>query len=294
MPPNPALSASRRPPRPLRVPLAFIGYFGGLGLTAASALRALVRPRPEAAPLIPSWARQLESMLRLGVPLVVLAHVPLGSFLAMQAYFGATFREAVGAVVGLGLLRNMAPMMTGLVLAGLFTARFVPQLRDRPRAGLDDDPSLVPDRDVLRGHAPDRRAPDDPGRLALVRLMTAITAGPILTLCGLCVGNLVGIAVTVSMLGMSADVYLATFCGMLEPIDVLGFVLKPILFGAVVALSACNEGLRDNPADPRAISLHAAVCRAACTAMVGILFTNSAWFTLAYTAGSPFGPVLAN
>ena len=45
-------------------------------------------------------------MLGMGLPLVGLVHVSFGSFLTMQAYFGATFTEAAGIVVGLGLIRK--------------------------------------------------------------------------------------------------------------------------------------------------------------------------------------------
>ena len=50
----------------------------------------------------------------MGLPLVGLVHVGMGSFLSMQAYFGATFMDGIGPVTGVGLIRNLAPLLTGL------------------------------------------------------------------------------------------------------------------------------------------------------------------------------------
>ncbi len=68
-------------------------------------------------------------MLRLGIPLVAVVHVGIGSFLAMQSYFGGTFVEGTGAVVGVGLIRNVAPLMACLTLTGLLAARITSELR---------------------------------------------------------------------------------------------------------------------------------------------------------------------
>jgi hypothetical protein len=40
------------------------------------------------------------------------------------------------------------------------------------------------------------------------------------------------------------------------------------------------------------LSTPAAVCRAACVAMFGILFLNGSWFSLAYRSADPFGPII--
>ena len=82
-------------------------------------------------------------MLALGLPLVGLVHVAMGSFLSMQAYYGSTFIDGTGAVVGVGLLRNLGGLMTGMILAAILAARMIPELRrlaHRPagrRAGRD-------------------------------------------------------------------------------------------------------------------------------------------------------------
>lgn len=281
--------------RPISIPIVsplvrMLAYAGGLPIVAGDALRALARPGPGSPNLRKTVARRLEEILGLGVPIIILVHVPLGSFLAMQAFFSATFTEAVGAVVGVGLLRNLATMMTGLTLAGLLAARYVPELRDRPAVGLDDTPESVPDRDVRRGLATDPRGQDDPGRLALSRILAATIAGPILSLIGAAVGSGIGILIAKGLLHVEPAIFVGKFLEMLRPVDVLGLVVKGTLFAAVAAVAACAEGLRKT--GPDALPLPAAVCRAACVAMFGILFLNGSWFTLAYKAGNPFGPMI--
>jgi phospholipid/cholesterol/gamma-HCH transport system permease protein len=283
------------PTRPFSIPIVSpliraIGYAGGIPIAAMGALRALVRPGKRSPRLRSAVARRLEEILKLGVPVIALAHVPLGSFLAMQAFFSATFTEAVGAVVGLGLLRNLATMMTGLTLAGFLAARYVPELRNRPGAGLDDTPEAVPDRDVRRGLAADPRGEDDPGRLVLSRVLAAAIAGPTLSLIGVAVGSGIGMLVAKGLLHVAPAIFIGKFLEMLRPVDVLGLAVKGVLFATVAALAACAEGLRDD--GPDRLSIPAAVCRAACMAMFGILFLNGSWFTLAYRSGDPFGPLI--
>jgi phospholipid/cholesterol/gamma-HCH transport system permease protein len=230
--------------------------------------------------------RQLDAMLVPGIPLVGLVHVPLGSFLAMQAFYNATFTEAVGAVVGLGLLRNMGPMATGLCLAGLLASRITPELRERAPSGLDDASLAVPDRDSPT----DTRVDVEPARLAAPRILASLLVGPILALWGTMLGTLVGMLIARSMLNVSFPIYLGKILEMLRPIDVSGLVVKGAAFALVAAVLACHEGLGTRR-DPQAI--RSAVFRATCLAMLGILAINSCWFTVAYLSGDPFGPAIA-
>ena len=67
-------------------------------------------------------------MLAFGIPLVGLVHIAMGSFLSLQAYYGSTFVDGTGAVVGVGLLRNLGGLMTGMILSGILAARMIPEL----------------------------------------------------------------------------------------------------------------------------------------------------------------------
>lgn len=254
---------------PLTALSAPITYLGGLGLLAGSAVRAIIGPGEEAPGLVGSVARQGDWILVRGLVLVGLVHVSFGSFLAMQAYFGATFNEAVGPVVGVGLIRNVAPLLTGLTLVGLLAPQIIAELRGG------------------------RRPPGEPGRLTLERVAAAIVAGPILTLWGAAVGIAVGGLVAESMLGIAPALFFDKMLEMMQVRDVIGLVVKSSGFAGIAALLACFEGLRSPAVGAVADPGHdASAFRAAGLAVLAIMVGNFTWFNLAYLAGSPFGPGL--
>ena len=264
-------------------PLGLIADLGGMAILLVSALAAPLRGRRETTPLVRVALAQAGWMLAMGIPLVGLIHMSLGSFLAMQAYFGATFTEAAGIVVGLGLIRNIAPLMTGFVLAGLIGVKVTAELRGGTRPGLDDDRS-VPDRDVERGISSDLRPSPSPGRVALGRLLGAAVAGPVLSLWGVAIGCLMGLVAARSMLGQSTETFLGKIVERLDPIDVLGLVAKGGLFAGASALIAAYEGLRpESRGGPDAY-------RAVVRSVFVILFLNFTWFNLVYLGSNPFGP----
>ena len=262
---------------------ATLADLGGLAILAASALASPFRPRLDAPRLPRSVIHHAGWMLGMGLPLVGLVHVSFGSFLAMQAYFGATFTEATGIVVGLGLIRNVAPLLSGFVLAGLIAATVCGDLRGGARPGLDD-PASLPDRDVARGDRPDPRPTPGRGRIALARVLGASLAGPVLALWGVFVGSLMGLLVARSMLGQSPAIFLGKVAEMLQPMDVIGLLVKGAAFPASAALIATFEGLRpDREGGPSAY-------RAVLRSVVAVLILNFTWFNLVYLAADPFGP----
>lgn len=281
-------------PYPLRLPgIAVMGvltYLGGLGVLLGSAARALVWPRGPAPPLGPAVLRRLDELFGMGLPLVALMHVGLGSFLTMQAFFGATFLEAAGPVVAIGLIRNVAPLLTGLTMAGLLAARIVPELRAGSHAGLDDDPDWVADREVALGHEADPRIAPEPARLAAVRMLAAMMAGPVLVLWATIVGIAIGCLVAMTLLGVDYAIFFNKALDMLWVRDVVGVVVKGVFFALTGAAIACHEGLRPGQTDARTVRM--AAFRSVCLASVLILLMNNAWFLLVYHAGPPFGPTV--
>lgn len=266
-------SPPARPTGPLHAvgasTLGALGYLGGLVTLVAGAAAELVRPRAGEPSIRGSAVRHAEWMIGMGAPLAALLHVGLGSFLSMQAFFGATFIEAAGPVVAIGLLRNVAPLMTGFLVSGLFAARITPELRLATEA----------DRSIR------------PARRAASRILGALLAGPVLVLVSTAVGVGVGSVVAAAMLGLPAPLFFAKALEMLWVRDVWGVVAKGMAFSAVAASLACHEGLRpDADASPAAVRVSA--YRAACLSSVSILMMNNAWFLLVYHAGPAFGPTV--
>ena len=117
--------------------IGVLSYLGGVAALMISAAVSLITfSRDDDLPSF--WTvlkEELWWLLLMGVPLVGLVHVAMGSFLSMQAYFGSTFLDGTGAVVGVGLLRNLATLMTGLTISGLISCRLI-----SGRLGLDQGP----------------------------------------------------------------------------------------------------------------------------------------------------------
>jgi phospholipid/cholesterol/gamma-HCH transport system permease protein len=123
-----------------RTMLRSTGYVGGVTLLAMAALSSVFwrrsnRDHATTPGFMKTLMHQLFWMLVTGLPLVGLVHIAIGSFLSLQAYYGSTFVDGTGAVVGVGLLRNMGGMMTGLIFAGILAARMIPEFVAAPLVG---------------------------------------------------------------------------------------------------------------------------------------------------------------
>ncbi|WP_165230297.1 ABC transporter permease [Aquisphaera insulae] len=295
-----AAGATRHGPGPgsrMPVPVELIGrigqavvavpaYFGGLAILVMAAAASLVRGRRRAADAPPFWAtmkRELGAILALGGPIIGLVHVGMGSSLSLQAYFGSTFVDGTGAVVGVGLLRNIATMATGMSMAGLLACRYVPGLRGEGRwsAGEGRDRR---DAEHLREVA---------GALVAPRLAAAAIATVLLSFWGFLVGSFIGWQAAREMMGLSTNMYFLMFYRMIWFRDVIGLIVKGLCFGLAVASICCFEGLRggDEGAGPGE-SLAVPMARAVCVSMVATLILNMTWFLMVYHAVPVYGPSL--
>ncbi len=296
------MSTNSAPTRSLTAPISMLGrrtiemasYFGGLGILLTSTTKSL-RSRDQASTFRHDLREELHWMFALGLPLVGLIHIGLGSFLALQGYYGGTFVEGTGAVVGVGLIRNVAPLMACQVLSIIIAARMTPEIRRdyghreerlSPRPNLLDRPSpeTIPESINVPTTA-------DKSRAVSLRLLAGAIAGTVMGLWGSAVGTLVGWSVSKTLIGVTSHSFFQMFWEMLWTRDIVGLFVKGSAFGLVCSLFACQEGLRGR-ADAAMPELASSACRAACLATASILLLNSVWFILFYHAGPAFGPTL--
>jgi phospholipid/cholesterol/gamma-HCH transport system permease protein len=288
-------------PGPVVSPLAWVGrralsvvtYLGAVALMLVRAARQVPLPgRPS-----PGWysmlVDELSWMLWMGIPLSSLMHMGLGSFLALQSYYGGTFVDGTGAVVGVGLFRNIAPLMAGLTLAGLLGARITSEFRVRERrsASTSHDPPGLSQRTGDSGTSPLLPEGADIDRQVSARLAAAMLTGPVVGLFGASVGTLVGWRVATSLMGVSTHSFFLMFWDMLWMRDVVGLFAKGVAFGLAGAAFACHEGLRGSTDDPPG-AIPAAAFRAVCYGALTIMLINGSWFVLFYHSGPAFGPTL--
>jgi len=257
---------------PLVIGAGMIRYLGGTAILLATSSAALVRPGRDGTSLFSQTVRQVDRLVGLSFGVVAAVHVGMGSFLAMQAYFGATFVAGIGPVVGVGLIRNLAPLLVGFLLAILVAVLYVADLQSED---LDSHPD--------RHHQ------------VASRVLAAMVAGPILAAWGALIGVGVGFLAARAMMGVTEPMFFDLFLEMLWARDIVGLVVKGAAFGGVAALLACYEAVRppargEKPGGMTAISR--AACRALVLACLAILVINAGWFVFLYHAGPAFGPTL--
>jgi len=290
--------------------LGGVSYCGGLAILAANTAGMAIRPwlllqLPDCERrLFLETVHQLSWMLAMGFPLVGLVHIGMGSFLALQAYYGSTFVDGTGAVVGVGLARNLATLMTGLTLSGFLSARIIPELRALKSWPTAEPAASRQSTDVRERRSQTRLGPGiHPLSMAAPRILAATVASPVLAFWGFLVGTFVGWQCADTMLGMMPSTFFMMFLRMIWYRDILGLLIKGTTFGFLITLIACYEGLRniegepDNSDSPRSQEFRTnavvhSVLRSTCLGMIAILFANSSWFILAYHANPLWGPTL--
>lgn len=182
---------------------------------------------------------QIYSVGVLSLVIVVVAGVFVGMVLALSGYrllvgFGA--EEALGTSVALVVVRELGPVVTGLLFAG------------RAGSALAAEIGLMKATDQLSGM--EMMAVDPVKRIVAPRFLAGVIALPLLTsiFCVMAIGAGGGYFVGVEMLGVDAGSYWSgiqsnvTFGG-----DVVNIFLKSGVFGAIITWVAVYQGYHAPP-----------------------------------------------
>jgi phospholipid/cholesterol/gamma-HCH transport system permease protein len=188
--------------------------------------------------------------------------VTLTVFLAglLLAYMGGSQLDRIGAteyisqVVTVGIVREMAGMMTGIILAGRLGAAFAAELGTM---------QANEEIDALRTLGVDPVA-----HLVLPRLAAAVVMAPVLILYAMAIGVAAGMLPTVTVYRVGVAEYLEGAREALTWTHLWIGVMKGMLYMALVALAGCHEGLR---AGRNAEAVGAAATRAVVRALVWIV-----------------------
>lgn len=163
-------------------------------------------------------------MILVAIPFGVIISVQVGS-LAQQV--GAT--SFIGAANGLGMLKQGAPMVTALMMAGAVGSAIAADLGAR---------TIREEIDALEvmGLSPIRR-------IVAPRLLATVVMG--MFLCGVVAfsGVLTGYAFNVIAQSGTPGSFVASFAAFAQPADLVLAVFKSMLFGFIVGAVACNKGL---------------------------------------------------
>ncbi len=176
--------------------------------------------------------RQVDLAGPLSIPIVTLTCFLIG---LMLAYMGGAQLERMGAqrfiadIVTVGMVRELAGLMTGVILAGRIGSAYAAQLATM-KAGEEID--------ALRALGVD---PID--HLVLPRVLALVLVAPLVWAYGALVGVLAGIVPTSMVYGVAPREYLSQALSALTWTHLWIGVFKCTLYAALLALAGCREGL---------------------------------------------------
>ena len=141
--------------------------------------------------------------------------------------FGAA--DSVGGIVAIAMGRELAPILTGVVVAGRIGAAIAAEIGTM---------KVTEQIDALRVMAV------SPIRyLVAPRLLAIVLMMPILVIYANLVGDVGGWFVAENYAGISSHMFLESVRGFIEPWDIIGGLIKGAFFGAIIAIIGCHKGL---------------------------------------------------
>jgi phospholipid/cholesterol/gamma-HCH transport system permease protein len=167
-----------------------------------------------------------------GVPIVLLINFLVGLIIGLQAAyqlerFGANV--FVANLVGLSMVRELAPLMTAIVVAGRSGAAYAAELGTM---------RVNQEIDALRTLG------IDPYRfLVFPRMIATSAVVPLLTIASMLVGVLGGLIIAVQNLGLTTTAYFNQLQGAVGLVDVTGGLFKSVVFAITITLISCQRGL---------------------------------------------------
>ena len=239
-----------------RVFLNFLASFGRISMFAGRSLLHCV-----VTPFYPRLLfRQIIEIGYYSLPVVGLTAIFTGMVLALQSYTGFARFNAEGAianVVVLSITRELAPVLTGLMVAGRIGAAMAAEIGTMTVTERVDALTTLSTNPFKYLVAP--------------RLIAGILMLPLLVLVADVIGVFGGYLVSVHKLGFNPAVYLQRTWEFLQPIDVISGLVKAGVFGFLISLMGCYHGYNSKGG---AQGVGAATTNAVVSASILILASN--------------------
>jgi phospholipid/cholesterol/gamma-HCH transport system permease protein len=142
--------------------------------------------------------------------------------------FGAT--SVTGQLVMTSLVREMGPVLSALMITGRVGSAIAAELG-----------SMVVSEQVDAMRA---LGTDPVKKLVWPRLFALLLMTPALTLVADIVGSIGGFLVGTALMHISSSVYISSAKSALTYNDIVGGLVKPAVFGLIIAIVSCRAGLR--------------------------------------------------
>ncbi len=165
------------------------------------------------------------------VPVILITGVFVGMVLAVQAveqFQAVGFEERMGVIVNLSVVRELGPVLAGVMLAGRVGGALTAELGTM---------NVTEQLDALRSMGA------DPIRYLVVpRFLACLLLTPFLTCYTDVMGALGGWFISVKVYAIPSEPYWSYTRYALEKWDLFSGLLKSVFFGAAIALIACYKG----------------------------------------------------
>jgi len=203
-------------------------WYGGVGLLGGSVLRNLALPPGYFAHVV----REIEIMGVRSLGVALTAAVFTGMVFALQsavnmARFGA--ENYVGPLTALAILRELGPVLTAILVGGKVASGITAELGSM---------KVTEQIDALR-----TLGVNYVKRLIVPRMLAALVVFPLLTVLADVVGVLGGMVVMALERGADLYAYWNTTTYWVVPRDFMMGVIKSVVFGLIVTLIGCYNGL---------------------------------------------------
>lgn len=210
-----------------RIFIGFMAAVGRIALFMAKSLRHCIAP--------PFYFRLIgKQMMDIGyfsLPVVGMTALFTGMVLALQIYIGSSrfnAESAVATIVVIGLTRELAPVLSGLMIAGRVGAAIAAEIGTM-RVTEQIDALVTLSTNPFK-------------YLVAPRLIAGVITLPILVLLADIIGVSGGYLVATEKLGFNAGNYLKNTFDFLELRDVVSGLIKAGVFGFIVTLMGCYHG----------------------------------------------------
>ncbi len=142
-------------------------------------------------------------------------------------YFGAG--TAVGGVLALSLSRELAPVLTAVILAGRVGSAFAAEI------GTMRVTEQIDALHILRT--------DPIDYLVLPRFLACCLMLPLLTILSLIVGMIGGLVISINLYQIPQSIFVNSARNFLEYWDIISAMIKAVVFGGLIAVIGCSWGL---------------------------------------------------
>ncbi len=165
------------------------------------------------------------------LPVILITGMFVGLVLAIQSYdqlYAAGFEERMGILVNLTLVRELGPVLAGVMLAGRVGGALTAELGTM---------NVTEQIDALRAMG------SDPIRhLVMPRFLACLLLTPVLTVFCDLVGSFAGYFIAVQIKGVPAEPYWYFTADAIEMWDLMVGFVKSLAFGGAIGMIACYKG----------------------------------------------------